>query len=203
MGPGSEGSTRMLDPMTVPGAGQLMRVGSSAALQTHDSVMQAAFPPSSISPVFTHEHGNQMVLMEALASRDFQSMASALDSASNREVHAAMLNACAKGNAEAVKILLTRAPEISVTQGSIIAARAGHAPILSLCLTASNYQSSKGRAQALNNSLVQAAARGHSSIVHRLVHRTTPPPEPDTVRRAMLSAASRNHGPVLQVLVPV
>ena len=77
MGPGSEGSTRMLDPMTVPGAGQLMRVGSSAALQTHDSVMQAAFPPSSISPVHTHEHGNQMVLMEALASRDFQSMASA------------------------------------------------------------------------------------------------------------------------------
>ena len=179
-----------------------------ALFQSHQGAALAnAFPPGSVSPLAAGRDGTQMVLMEALASRDFRSMAAALTSATNREVHAAMLNACAKGNAEAVELLLERAPDISLTQGCIIAARSGHAPILRLCL-AKNAEKpggmgGKARAQALNTSLVQAAARGHSGIVHELVHRTKPPPEPDTVKRAMLSAASRNHGAVLQVLLPV
>ena len=56
--------------------------------------------------------------MEALASRDYASMGHALASSSAREVHAAMLNACAKGNSGAVQLLLPQASDLSVAQVS-------------------------------------------------------------------------------------
>ena len=63
--------------------------------------------PSSCSPVT--QGTPQIQLMEAMASRDFVSMKTALVSADARAVHAAMLNACAKGNQGAVTVLLPKA----------------------------------------------------------------------------------------------
>ena len=133
-------------------------------------------------------------LMEAMASRDYPAMQKALETATDSEVHASMLNACARGNEKAVSILLANAPTLSIAEGAAVSARGGHSAVLALLL-ANAYDAS-----VFNVALVQAAHRGHVQITAQIIQRRKA--DADATRRAILSAAAKNHRKVVECLVP-
>mmetsp|Transcript_45786 Transcript_45786/g.92411 ORF Transcript_45786/g.92411 Transcript_45786/m.92411 type:complete len:555 (+) Transcript_45786:13-1677(+) len=151
------------------------------------AVSAVVFPTTPLGP--------QMALMEAMISGDYVAMGRSLQVAKESEIHAALLNACARGNEKAVNILLDRAPEVSLTQGCVVGARGGHIGILRLLIDAST-----DPCGAVNAAIVQGASRGHAGLVGELVERRQAAPE--VLRRSMLSAATKNMPQVVKALLP-
>ena len=152
-----------------------------------DVVPMSSTPKDALQP--------QMALMEAMASQDYPAMNRALEQASDREVHSAMLNACGRGNYKAVNILLDRAPEESLSQGSIISARSGHIAVLRLLLSTTTEPSATG------NSLVQAATRGHAAMVREVAEMRRA--DGEAIRRALLASSSKGYAECVLALIPV
>jgi hypothetical protein len=138
--------------------------------------------------------GVHIDLMEAMASQDYSSMAAAMQVASDREIHACMLNACAKGNIRAVNILLSKSPEHGLVQGAFICARNGHLELLKLLLETTNDP------KTIDNSLVQAASKGHFALVQHIISLRSA--STDAMKRALISAATKAQYPVIEMLIP-
>lgn len=160
-------------------------------------------------------------LMEAMASNDYLSMTMALQSATDREIHAAMLNACARNNLKAVNILISKASEEAIIQASFICARNGHLELLKLLLdisipdsnaatmienaassstTKSDVIMTKTSNSVLNNSLIQASSKGHFSCVQYMVGLRRASKE--SLKRSLISASMKSHYPVIEMLIP-
>lgn len=162
--------------------------GASQAFLDPSPSRALAAPPSTCSPA------SSLSLMEAMASGDLSAMARALAAASEREVHAAVLNASARGKEQAMAVLLDRAPEASLVQGAVVCARCGHAKTLRLLLSVCD------GTLALHSALVQASTRGHASMVSEMA--ASRRAEPEALKRALLAAAGKGHAATCAALVP-
>mmetsp|Transcript_897 Transcript_897/g.1153 ORF Transcript_897/g.1153 Transcript_897/m.1153 type:complete len:638 (+) Transcript_897:19-1932(+) len=177
---------------------------ASASTSTCSSSLVLKMPPkvsssSSSSSTTTSKPltdiGPPLALMEAMASSDYTALARAVQFASDKDIHAALLNGCARGNLKAVNILLSKSPEEGLIQGAFICARNGHIDILKVILEITN------DIRTLDNSLVQASNKGHVQIIEYIVSLRKASSE--SLKRALLSAARKNHYKVIELLIPV
>jgi hypothetical protein len=137
-----------------------------------------------------------MALMEALASGDLTTLELAVKYANERDIHACILNASARGYEAAVRILLPKAPTSSLRTCAVILSRGGHRQILRFVLAAC-----PDLTEASSAALVQASKQNQILVVNDLVEdRKVDAP---SLRRAITSAATRNFVEIVRALIPV
>ncbi|GMH51731.1 hypothetical protein TL16_g01072 [Triparma laevis f. inornata] len=141
----------------------------------------------------------QMALMEACAGQNMRMIRALLENPllSRRDIHAALLNATAKGGFEIVKLLVGKASKSSVGGCLLIACKLAHVNLIKLLIPLV-------QTAAISRAVVACSTTGQTSLLNLFFGgKSEGTFDIHEVQRILMACASKNMWEALKVIVPL